>query len=202
MEPQQDRPKHKMSEAVATPDISPSAWVAPDSSIIGMVTIGPGCRIMPGVRIVAEGGGTVRLGRCCIVLENAVIRATARQHCQIGDHCIIGPHAHIVGAEIADEVFIATGASVFHGARIGKGAEVRINAVVHLRTTLGPGGTVPIGWVAVGDPAKILPPDQHEAIWEVQKHLNFPEFVYGIDRNDPHLMRKITSRLSEELGTK
>jgi carbonic anhydrase/acetyltransferase-like protein (isoleucine patch superfamily) len=154
------------------------------------------------VRIVAEGGGSVRLGRCCIVLENAVIRATARQNCQIGDHCIIGPLAHIVGAEIADEVFIATGASVFHGARIGKGAEVRINAVVHLRTTLVPGGTVPIGWVAVGDPAEILPPDQHEAIWEVQKHLNFPEFVYGIDRNDPHLMRKITSRLSEELGAK
>lgn len=196
----QDRPPHERSETAACPDISPLAWVAPDSSIIGNVVIGPGCRIMPGARIVAEGGGTVQLGRCCIVLENAVIRATARQNCRIGDHCMIGPHAHIVGAEIADEVFITTGASVFHGARIGKGAEVRIGAVVHLRSTLDPGATVPIGWVAVGDPARILPADQHEAIWEVQKQLDFSGFVYGIDSNDPHITRKITARLSDELG--
>jgi len=35
-----------------------------------------------------------------------------------------------------------------------------LHATVHLRTRLEPGATVPIGWVAVGDPASILPPDQ------------------------------------------
>ncbi len=182
------------------PNISPQASVAPDCTILGNVTLGPGCRIQPGTRIVAEGGGSIRLGRNCIVLENAVIRATARHDCLIGDHCMIGPQAHIVGAEIADEVFIATGASVFHVARIGKGAEVRINAVVHLRTTLEPGASVPIGWVAVGTPAQILSPDQHEAIWAVQRQLDFPGFVYGLDRSDPDLMRRLTARLSDELG--
>ncbi|MFN7176671.1 MAG: gamma carbonic anhydrase family protein [Thermaurantiacus sp.] len=181
--------------------ISAEAWIAPDSSVIGNVTIGPGCRIMPGVRIVAEAGGAIRLGRNCIVLENAVIRATARHDCSIGDHCLIGPHAHVVGAEIADEVFIATGASVFHGARIGEGSEVRINAVVHLSTRLEPGATVPIAWVAVGDPARLLPPDRHEEIWEVQRRLDFPGSVYGVDRTQPHVMRTITARLADELGS-
>ncbi|NBZ89916.1 gamma carbonic anhydrase family protein [Stagnihabitans tardus] len=178
-----------------SPWISPLAQVASDCTIIRPVTIGPGCRIQPGARIVAEGGGRIRLGAACIVLEK-----TSRQDCTIGDHCLIGPHAHVVGAEIADEVFIATGASIFHGARIGKGAEVRIKATVHLRTTLEAGAVVPIGWVAVGTPAQILSPDQHAAIWEVQSHLDFPGFVYGIDRTEPDLMRKICARLSEELG--
>jgi carbonic anhydrase/acetyltransferase-like protein (isoleucine patch superfamily) len=32
---------------------------------------------------------------------------------------------------IENEVFIATGAAVFHSARLGRGCEVSINAVVH-----------------------------------------------------------------------
>jgi len=45
---------------------------------------------------------------------------------------------------------------------------------------------VPIGWVAVGDPAHILPPDQHDAIWAIQKPLDFPATAYGLSRSpDP-----------------
>jgi hypothetical protein len=46
--------------------------------------------------------------------------------------------------------------------------------------------SVPIGWIAVGDPAKILPPNRHEAIWALQEPLNFPGFVYGFDRDTRH----------------
>jgi carbonic anhydrase/acetyltransferase-like protein (isoleucine patch superfamily) len=111
-----------------------------------------------------------------------------------------GPQAHVVGALIEDEVFIATGAAVFHGARLGRGAEVRVHAVVHLRTRLEPGASVPIGWIAVGDPARILSPERHDEIWSVQKPLNFPDWVYGFDRDTPDLMRKITHRLSEKFA--
>ncbi len=34
----------------------------------------------------------------------------------------------------------------------------------------------------------------------MQKPPNFPEWVYGFDRETPELMRKITQRLSESLG--
>lgn len=182
------------------PHVDPDAWVAPDATVSGDVTIGAGCRIMHGARIVAEGGGSIRIGRLCIVLENAVVRATTSHPCAIGDHCLVGPNSHVVGATIGDEVFIATGAAVFHGAVIGPGAEVRINGTVHLRSRLDANATVPIGWVAVGDPAEILPPDRHEAIWALQKPLDFPGFVYGFDRNTPGLMRAITARLSDRLG--
>lgn len=181
------------------PKIDPEAWVADDATISGDVTVGPGCRIMPGARIVAEGDGAIRIGAWCIILENAVVRATARHSTVVGDHCLIGPNAHIVGATIGNEVFVATGACIFHGAVVGSGAEVRINAIVHLRTELEPGATVPIGWVAVGNPVQMLSPDKHEEIWALQKPLDFPGFVYGVDRATPHPMRMVTETLSKNL---
>jgi carbonic anhydrase/acetyltransferase-like protein (isoleucine patch superfamily) len=93
---------------------------------------------------------------------------------------VIGPNAHVTGPVLKDQVFVATGAAIFHGARLGRGSEVRVHAVVHLRTRLEPGATVPIGWVAVGEPATILPPDQHDKIWEIQEPLNFPEWSMGL----------------------
>ncbi|MBB4229765.1 gamma carbonic anhydrase family protein [Rhizobium mongolense] len=182
------------------PKIDPTAWVAPDATICGDVTIGPGARILHGARIIGEGGGAIRIGRCCIIMENAVVRGSPRHSCLIGDYCLIGPNAHVTGAELENEVFVATGAAIFHGARVGHGSEVRVHATVHLRTRLDPGTTVPIGWVAVGDPAGILPPDRHNDIWAVQESLNFPDWVYGFDRATPDLMRHVTERLSDTLG--
>jgi carbonic anhydrase/acetyltransferase-like protein (isoleucine patch superfamily) len=181
-----------------TPCIHPDATIAPNAVICGDVEIGAGSRILFGAQIVAE-GGSIRIGSETIVMENAVLRSTARHSLQIGNNCLVGPNAHVVGCSIDDEVFIATGASVFHSARLGKGCEVRINGVVHLKTELEPGDMVPIGWVAVGTPAQILPPDQHEAIWEVQRPLNFPLTVYGLDRAEANMVG-ITRGLSQSLA--
>jgi carbonic anhydrase/acetyltransferase-like protein (isoleucine patch superfamily) len=182
-----------------SPRIHPSAYVAPNAAVCGDVVIGPGCRILFGAQIIAE-GGSISIGTECIVMENAVLRSNTRHSLKIGNNCLIGPNAHVVGCTVEDEVFVATGASIFHGARLGKGCEVRINGVVHLKTHVMPGDTVPIGWVAVGSPASILPPSEHERIWEIQKPLNFPLTVYGFDRSEADMV-KITRRLSEALGS-
>lgn len=189
-----------IAHAGKEPRIDPAAWVAPDATICGDVEIAAGARVMHGARIIGEAGGTIRIGRNVIVMENAVVRAGPRHPCKIADHCLIGPNAHVTGATIEEQCFIATGAAIFHGAHIGKGSEVRINGVVHLKTRLAPGSSVPIGWVAVGDPAQILSPDQHDEIWKIQKPLNFPLTVYGLDRDTPDLMVEITKRLSTALG--
>jgi len=183
------------------PEIAASAWVAPDATVCGDVIVGPGTRILYGARLIGEGGGRIRIGANCIIMENAVVRGSHRHPCTIGDHCLIGPNAHVAGAVLEDQVFVATGAAIFHGAHLGQGAEVRVHATVHLRTRLEPGATVPIGWVAVGDPASILPPDQHDRIWALQEPLNFPESVYGLNRSTPDLMIEITRSLSETLGS-
>jgi carbonic anhydrase/acetyltransferase-like protein (isoleucine patch superfamily) len=182
----------------ATPVVHPTAWIAPTATLCGEVVVGPHARIMHGSCVIAE-GGRIEIGTQVIVLENATIRSTVQHSTRIGDYCLIGPHAHLVGCTLEAEVFIATGAAVFHEATLGRGSEVRIHGVVHLRTRLAPGATVPIGWVAVGDPAAILPPEQHEQIWALQKPLDFPLTAYGIERSAATMV-KITETMSARLG--
>lgn len=173
--------------------------MAATAVVSGDVTIGADCQVLHGAVITAEGGSIV-IGEHVIVMENAVVRSSAADPVTIGDHCLIGPHASIAGAVIDDEVFIATGVRVFNGARIGRGSEVRINAVVHLRTELPPGSTVPIGWVAMGAPAQFFSSDRHEEIWAVQRELDFPGYVFGLDRETPDLMVQLTERYAAHLA--
>jgi hypothetical protein len=69
---------------------------------------------------------------------------------------------------------------IFNGATVERGAEIRIDGVVHVNTRVPAGATVPIGWVAVGDPAQILPPDEHDRIWSIQRTLGFTSTVFGM----------------------
>ena len=188
-----------LAHAGHSPRIDPTAYVAPNAVVCGDVTVGPGCRILFGAQVIAE-GGSIHVGSECIVMENAVLRSTDRHSLNVGNNCLIGPNAHVVGCTIEDEVFVATGAAVFHSAHLGRGCEVRINGVVHLLTHVPAGATVPIGWVAVGNPARILPPSEHDKIWELQQPLNFPLTVYGFERSEADMV-KITRRLSQALAS-
>ena len=156
---------------------------------------------MFGACIVAE-DAPINIGENCIVMENAVIRSTGLQATRIGSHCLVGPNSHLVGCVVEDCAFIATGASIFHGAAIGYGTEVRVNALVHLKTRMPRFSVAPIGWIAVGDPVAVLSPDQHDAIWAIQKPLDFPQYVYGVPRppEGTSNMEEITRRRSELLG--
>lgn len=187
-----------VSHLAKQPTVHASAWIAPNAVVCGDVRIGPDTRVMYGAQIIAE-GGSIDIGAETIVMENAVLRSTALHSLRVGDNCVIGPQTHVVGCEVEDQVFIATGAAVFHGAKLGRGCEVRIRAVVHIKTTVEPGVNIPIGWVAVGTPASILPPSQHDAIWQVQQPLNFPLTVYGIDRAEADMV-KITRALAARLA--
>lgn len=180
------------------PSIADSSFVASTATICGDVTIGQNCRIMYGATIIAEGGSIV-IQNNCIVLENSVIRSTELHSTFIGSNVMIGPQTHLVGCRVGDNVFIATGASLFHGCEVKAHGEVRINGIVHIKTVLGEGETVPIGWVAVGNPAQIFPPEKHEDIWKNQEPLDFPMTVYGVDRNSKNVVGKITTRMAEFL---
>ncbi|HSR69828.1 MAG TPA: gamma carbonic anhydrase family protein [Acidobacteriota bacterium] len=163
------------------PRIAESAYVAPNAVLRGDVVIGEGTAVLFGAVISAE-GGRVEIGADCVVMEQAVLRGTPRHPLFLGDRCLAGPHSHLTGCRIESDCFLATGAAVFNGARLGRGSEVRINGVVHVNSRLEEDSTVPIGWVAVGDPARILPPGKHEEIWQIQKTLDFPGTVFRSSR--------------------
>jgi carbonic anhydrase/acetyltransferase-like protein (isoleucine patch superfamily) len=180
------------------PSVAESAWIAPNAVLCGDVTVGPRSRVMFGAVLTAD-GGAIEIGAQCIVMENAVVRGRAGYPVRLGENVLVGPHAHVNGALIEHDVFLATGAALFPGSRVGAGSEVRINGVVHVNTSVPPGATVPIGWVAVGDPAQLFPPDAHEEFWPLQRELNFPRTVFGIER-EQFTMAKATEHYSQLFG--
>lgn len=183
------------------PKIDQSAYIAPNATICGNVTIGKNTRIMFGAQIIAE-SSPIEIGENCVVLENAVIRGTKNLPVKIGDNCLVGPNAHLAGCIIEDNVFMATGVSVFHGATIKKGSEIRVNGVVHLKTVFPENETLPIGWVAVGNPMKMFSPDKHDEIWEIQKKSNFANLVYNISEREnlEDTNKKLCETMSQRLN--
>ena len=179
------------------PIVHESAYIAPTAVVSGEVTVGAGARILHGAVVTAE-DGPVMLGDNVVVMENAVIRGRAGHPSLVGNSVMIGPHAHVNGASIGADAFIATGAALFPGSVVGKRAEVRIHAVVQVNSRLHDGAVVPIGWVAVGDPAQILSPDRHDEIWAIQRGLNFSGTVYGVRRDES--MREVMSQQSDYYG--
>jgi carbonic anhydrase/acetyltransferase-like protein (isoleucine patch superfamily) len=179
------------------PQVDPSAYVSPAAVVSGDVRIGPDTRVLHGAVLTSE-GGFVEVGSGCVVMENAVIRGVRRHPARLGDHVLVGPRAYLSGCVVDGEAFLATGTTVFNGATIGARSEVRVNGVVHVNSLLEPDTVVPIGWVAVGVPAEILPPSDHERIWSIQRSMDFPGTVWGVDRETP--MREIMERYTHALG--
>ena len=182
----------------ARPQVAQSAYVAPNAVLCGDVRVGEDARVLFGAVLTAE-GGYVEVGARVIVMENALVRGRAGHPARIGAHVIVGPHAHLNGATVEDESFLATGVSVFPGATIGRGSEVRVGGVVHVNSSLPPGVTVPIGWIAAGDPAELFPPERHDELWAIQERLDFPGTVFGLPREQA-TMERVARRYSENFG--
>jgi len=182
------------------PLVHPSAWVAPTAILSGAVTVGPHSRVLHGAVLTAEGGAVV-LGEHCIVMETAVVRGSKRHPVRIGNHVLIGPRAYLSGCSVEDCAFIATGAAIFNGAVIGARAEVRVNGTVHVNSHLAADATVPIGWIAVGRPARLFPPSAHEELWPIQQALDFPGTVFGLARPQAGgtIMPELTRRYAKAL---
>jgi gamma-carbonic anhydrase len=174
--------------------IHETASVASSAVVSGDVTLGPGSRVLHGAVLTGD-LGPVLVGSDVVVMEHALIRGRPDHPVQVGDAVLVGPHTHLNGTTVEDEVFVATGVSMFPGSRAGAGCELRVNSVLHVNSILPAGTVVPIGWVAAGDPAQLFPPDRHEELWAVQEPLDFPGTVYGVPRGTS--MRDIMRRQSE-----
>src|SRR5262245_53640924 len=83
----------------------------------------------------------------------------------------------------------------------GSAAGPRCASTPSMRTVLPAGATVPLGWIAVGDPAEILPPHEHERIWAIQKELDFPHYVFGVERpsEGQSIMPEVMPRYARKL---
>jgi carbonic anhydrase/acetyltransferase-like protein (isoleucine patch superfamily) len=132
------------------PQVDPTAFVHPDATVIGNVTLGPETTVWP--QAVLRGDhGVITVGARTSVQDGAVLHTTARTPTIVGDDVVIGHLAHLESCTVHDAALIGTGSIVLHDAVIETGALVGAGAVV-------PNGmVVPTGAMALGVPAKIRP---------------------------------------------
>ena len=132
----------------AEPSIASDAFVHPDATVIGAVTIGSQSSIWPGAVLRGDGGEIV-IGARTSVQDNSVLHTTPEWPTIVGDDCVLGHLIHLEGCTIENQVLIGNGSMVLHRCVIRTGSTVAANAVVLNDTE------VPSGAIAVGTPATI-----------------------------------------------
>jgi carbonic anhydrase/acetyltransferase-like protein (isoleucine patch superfamily) len=132
------------------PEIHPEAYVHPDATVIGAVTIGAQASVWPGA-VLRGDYGLITIGARTSIQDGTVLHTTQRWPTRIGAGCVVGHNAHLEGATVGDGCLVGSGSVVLNRSTVESGAAVAAAALV-------PQGTVvPAGQIAVGVPARLRP---------------------------------------------
>jgi len=145
-----------------SPAVGEGCWVHPSADVIGDVRVGARCWIGPGARLRGD-YGTIVLGECCAVEDNAVVHARPGETCTIGSWVTLG-HSCVVHnvALLGDYAVVGMNAVVSDWADGGESAVVAEGAVVPQRAV------VPAARIAAGVPARLLDrvvDEEYQAAW-------------------------------------
>lgn len=132
------------------PQIHPEAFIHPDATVIGQVSIGAGSTVWPGA-VLRGDYGRITVGERTSIQDGTVVHATEELETKIGSNCVVGHIAHLEGCTVQDGCLIGSGSVVLHRVVVCSGALVAAGAVVS------PGTQVPARAMALGVPAKIRP---------------------------------------------
>ena len=124
-------------------------YTAPSAVITGNVTIGENVTIWHNVTIRGD-LAPIRIGKNTNLQDNVVVHCSHIRSVVIGDNVSVGHGAIVHGCTVKDYALIGMGAIVMDGAVVGEGAIVGAGALVTY------GMQIPDGYVAYGNPAKVI----------------------------------------------
>jgi len=133
------------------PDVAKAAFVAPNATVIGNVTLGALSSIWYGA-VLRGDIHSIEIGEGSNVQDLAVVHLADDYGVKIGNYTTIGHSAIIHACTIGDECLIGMGATILDGAVIGDHCIVGANALVTQRFV------APAGSMILGSPAKIVRP--------------------------------------------
>ena len=131
------------------PNVAPSAWVADDAKVIGLVELASDSSVWFGA-VLRGDNELLRLGHGSNVQDGAVVHSDMGYPVVIGDGVSIGHQATLHGCTVGDGSLIGIQAIVLNGAKIGKNCLVGAGALVT------EGKEFPDGSLIVGAPAKVI----------------------------------------------
>lgn len=139
-----------------TPQVHPSAFVAPTATLVGDVIVEEGASIWYGAVLRADYSPVVvRAG--ANVQDGAVLHAPPGLLVEIGRGATVAHNCVIHGAVLGEECLVANGSIVLDGATVGAGALVAAGSVVAAKFE------VPAGYLAAGAPAVVKRPVEGSA---------------------------------------
>jgi carbonic anhydrase/acetyltransferase-like protein (isoleucine patch superfamily) len=129
-------------------EIGGDAWVAPNATLTGRVSIGARASVWFGC-VLRGDLAPIEIGEGTNVQDLTVIHVDRGCPVVVGKRVTIGHRAVIHGCVVDDDAVIGMGAVLLSGSRVGRGALVTAGAVVR------EGFVVPPGAIAAGVPAVI-----------------------------------------------
>jgi carbonic anhydrase/acetyltransferase-like protein (isoleucine patch superfamily) len=129
-----------------TPQVHPTAFVAPNATLIGNVVIGARANVWFGV-VLRGDQNEIRIGEKTSVQDNTVIHCNEEHATIVGSGVTIGHAAVLEGCVIEDGALIGMNATVLDGAVVGAGALIAAGSVVKERDR------IPAETLAAGIPA-------------------------------------------------
>lgn len=123
------------------PVISDSAWVAPNATIVGGVTLGARASVFYGAVLRAD-VDTITIGEATNLQDNVTMHCDAGVPATLGARISVGHGAILHGCTVEDDCLIGMGATVLNGAVIGAGSLVAAGTVVLEGTVVPPGSLV------------------------------------------------------------
>jgi len=145
------------------PEIDPTAWIAPNATVIGKVRIGPGASVWFGT-VLRGDMDRIELGAGSNLQDNVVVHTDIGVPTFIGENVGVGHLALIHGATVADGCLIGMGAKLLNHSVIGAGAFVAAGALVL------EGQEVEAGHLVAGVPAKDRGPMQEAMAERVRRN--------------------------------
>jgi carbonic anhydrase/acetyltransferase-like protein (isoleucine patch superfamily) len=137
-----------ISFAGSHPEVAKSAWVAPNATLIGAVTISPNATVMFGAVLRAD-RDAIRLGADSNLQDNVVVHGDPGFPALIGSGVSVGHGAIVHGATVSDHVLIGMGAVLLNGCEIGS------ECIIAAGTVVLEGAIIPPGSLVAGVPGKI-----------------------------------------------
>ena len=133
----------------SAPKIDATAWVAPNATLIGAVSLAAHSSVFYGAVLRAD-EGAIRIGAGSNIQDNVTMHTDPGLELSVGSRVSVGHGAILHGCAIEDDCLIGMGATILNGAVVGQGSLVAAGSVV-LENTL-----IPSGSLVTGIPAKAI----------------------------------------------
>ena len=134
-----------------TPDIHPSAFVAPGAVVRGEVHLAENSSVFYNA-VLRGDRAPISIGEGTNIQDNCVVHVEYDLPVTVGKNVTVGHGAIPHGCTVGDETLIGMGAIVLNGAQIGKSCLIGAGALVTQNAV------IPDGCMAVGSPARVKRP--------------------------------------------